>query len=101
MIKLGDINPGHNKYDGSTVYGIGGITYHCGKRLQGSEVGLICVGNVNKGGKGQFGYTYYENGLAPTIAAGTHGYCIGHILIEEKHENETNHKGNRHFQSEQ
>lgn len=35
------------------------------------------------GGKGQFGYTYYEQGLAPTIAAGTHGYCIGHILIEE------------------
>ncbi len=44
---------------------------------------LICIGNVNKGGKGQFGYTYYEQGLAPTIAAGTHGYCIGHILIEE------------------
>ena len=43
---------------------------------------LICVGNVNKGGKGQFGYTYYEQGLAPTIAAGTHGYCIGHILVK-------------------
>lgn len=53
------------------------------------------------GGKGQFGYTYSENGLSPTIAAGTHGYCIGHILIEQKYENETNHKGNRHFQSEQ
>ena len=25
LIKLGDINPGHNKYDGSTVYGIGGV----------------------------------------------------------------------------
>lgn len=24
LIKLGDINPGHNKYDGSTVYGVGG-----------------------------------------------------------------------------
>lgn len=59
------------------------------------------IGNVNSGGKGQFGYTYYEQGLAPTIAAGTHGYCIGHILIEQKYENETNHKGNRHFQSEQ
>ena len=33
------------------------------------------------GGKGQFGYTYSENGLSPTIAAGTHGYCIGHILV--------------------
>jgi hypothetical protein len=35
------------------------------------------------GGKGQFGYTYSENGLAPTIAAGTHGYCIGHILVKK------------------
>jgi hypothetical protein len=26
MIKLGDINPGHNKYDGSTVYGVGGVS---------------------------------------------------------------------------
>lgn len=55
-----------------------------GNTIQRSVQGnLICVGNVNKGGKGQFGYTYYEQGLAPTIAAGTHGYCIGHILIEE------------------
>lgn len=23
---MGDINPGHNKYDGSTVYGIGGVS---------------------------------------------------------------------------
>ena len=45
------------------------------------EVKLIMVGNVNKGGKGQFGYTYHEQGLSPTIAAGTHGYCIGHILV--------------------
>lgn len=45
------------------------------------EIKLIMVGNVNKGGKGQFGYTYSENGLSPTIAAGTHGYCIGHILV--------------------
>lgn len=83
LIKLGDINPGHNKYDGSTVYGIGGgSTYHSGKGLQRGEVNLICVGNVNMGGKGQFGYTYYEQGLAPTIAAGTHGYCIGHILVK-------------------
>lgn len=47
------------------------------------EIKLIMLGNVNRGGKGQFGYTYYEQGLSPTIAAGTHGYCIGHILIEE------------------
>lgn len=47
------------------------------------EIKLIMVGNVNKGGKGQFGYTYFENGLSPTIAAGTHGYCIGHILVNE------------------
>lgn len=25
LIKIGDINPGHNKYDGSTVYGVGGV----------------------------------------------------------------------------
>jgi hypothetical protein len=58
------------------------------------EVILMMVGNVNKGGKGQFGYTYYEQGLAPTIAAGTHGYCIGHILVDES-------KDNKHIQSEQ
>lgn len=50
---------------------------------------LIYVGNVNKGGIGQFGYTYSENGIAPTIAAGTHGYCVGHILVREN--------GNRSF----
>ena len=43
----------------------------------------IYVGNVNKGGVGQFGNVYCENGLSPTITAGTHGYCIGHILVEE------------------
>lgn len=48
-----------------------------------SETNLIILGNVNKGGVGQFGKTYSENGLAPTIAAGTHGYCIGHILVKE------------------
>lgn len=48
---------------------------------------LIMLGNVNLGGKEQFGYTYDELGLAPTIAAGTHGYCIGHILVRV---NETN-----------
>lgn len=47
------------------------------------EQKLIMVGNVNRGGCGQFGYTYYEQGLSPTIAAGTHGYCIGHILVNE------------------
>lgn len=52
--------------------------------VQGCNKNLICVGNVNKGGKGQFGYTYYEQGLSPTIAAGTHGYCIGHILVKKK-----------------
>lgn len=42
------------------------------------------VGNVNKGGIGQFGYVYSEDGLSPTIVAGTHGYCIGHILVTEE-----------------
>ena len=46
------------------------------------ETRLIMVGNVNSGGIGQFGYTYFEYGLSPTIAAGTHGYCIGHILVK-------------------
>lgn len=53
------------------------------------EQKLIMVGNVNRGGCGQFGYTYYEQGLSPTIAAGTHGYCIGHILIEENGKNDS------------
>ena len=48
---------------------------------------LVCFGNVNKGGIGQFGNVYAETGIAPTIAAGTHGYCVGHILVKE---NETN-----------
>jgi hypothetical protein len=47
------------------------------------------LGNVNKGGKGQFGYTYYEQGLAPTIAAETHGYCI-HILVKKIAEKKSN-----------
>lgn len=47
------------------------------------EIKLIMLGNVNRGGRGQFGYTYSENGLSPTIAAGTHGYCVGHILVKE------------------
>lgn len=51
------------------------------------EAKLIMVGNVNRGGKGQFGYTYHEQGLSPTIAAGTHGYCVGHILVNEKSNN--------------
>lgn len=84
IVKLGDINPGHNKYDGLSVYGIGGgSTYHSCKRLQRCKINTIFVGNVNKGGKGQFGFTYSEDGLAPTITAGTHGYCIGHILVKE------------------
>ncbi len=41
----------------------------------------INLGNINQGGIGQFGCVYHENGLAPTIAAGTHGYCVGHILV--------------------
>ena len=26
LIKVGDINPGHNKYDASSVYSIGGVS---------------------------------------------------------------------------
>lgn len=41
---------------------------------------LIYIGKVSVG---QFGNVYYEQGLAPTICAGTHGYCIGHILVRK------------------
>lgn len=58
------------------------------------EIRLIMVGNVNRGGCGQFGYTYYEQGLSPTIAAGTHGYCIGHILVR-KNEPKTDRRNRR------
>lgn len=50
------------------------------------------------GGQGQFGYTYYEQGLAPTIAAGTHGYCIGHILVK-KHGSNSNSADGQHDRS--
>ena len=53
------------------------------------QITLNMVGNVNKGGKGQFGCTYFENGLSPTITAGDHGYCIGHILVKENDSNPT------------
>ena len=60
-----------------------------------TETKLIMLGNVNSGGQGQFGYTYDEKGLAPTIAAGTHGYCIGHILVRENETNSTRIYGQR------
>ena len=63
-----------------------------------NEIRLIMVGNVNRGGQGQFGYTYYEQGLAPTIAAGTHGYCIGHILVK-KHGSNSNSADGQHDRS--
>lgn len=62
------------------------------------ETKLIMVGNVNRGGIGQFGYTYSEYGLSPTIAAGTHGYCIGHILIEENGSNSNSTDGQHNRQ---
>lgn len=60
-----------------------------------TETRLIMLGNVNRGGQGQFGYTYDERGLSPTIAAGTHGYCIGHILVRENETNSTRIYGQR------
>lgn len=70
-----------------------------GNTIQRSVQGnLICVGNVNKGGRGQFGYTYHEQGLAPTIAAGTHGYCIGHILVKEHGSNSNSTDGQHNRQ---
>lgn len=41
---------------------------------------LIKLGNVSKNPKSELGCTYSILGVSPTICAGTHGYCIGHIL---------------------
>lgn len=41
---------------------------------------LIKLGNVSKNPKSELGCTYSVMGVSPTICAGTHGYCIGHIL---------------------
>lgn len=51
----------------------------------GSEWGnrLIKLGNVSVNPKSELGCTYSIFGLSPTICAGTHGYCIGHILVKE------------------
>lgn len=45
---------------------------------------LIKLGNVSINPKSELGCTYSVLGLSPTICAGTHGYCIGHILVKEK-----------------
>jgi len=41
---------------------------------------LIKLGNISQNPTSQLGCVYYEGGVSPTICAGTHGYCIGHIL---------------------
>jgi len=45
---------------------------------------LIKLGNVSKNPKSELGCTYSVLGISPTICAGTHGYCIGHILEMSK-----------------
>lgn len=73
--------------------GVGGGERHCHKstrfmpfRISNTiqrcyKNNLIFVGKVSIG---QFGNVYHEQGIAPTICAGTHGYCVGHILTEKK-----------------
>lgn len=41
---------------------------------------LIKLGNISQNPTSQLGCVYYEGGVSPKICAGTHGYCIGHIL---------------------
>ena len=49
LIKLGDINPGHNKYDGSTVYGIGGVAPTIAARdYKGAKLILSVLGMSTK-----------------------------------------------------
>ena len=49
MIKLGDINPGHNKYDGSTVYGVGGVAPTIAARdYKGAKLILFVLGTSTK-----------------------------------------------------
>lgn len=48
-----------------------------------------------QGGVGQFGCTYHEQGLSPTITAGDHGYCIGHILVGEQNDTDLCDRWNR------
>ncbi len=43
----------------------------------------IFVGQSSNKGS-QAGSIYSENGIAPTICAGTHGYALGFVLTEEK-----------------
>lgn len=41
---------------------------------------LIKVGNASICEKSQAGTVYHENGISPTLCAGTHGYAMGNIL---------------------
>lgn len=43
---------------------------------------LIKLGNISQNPTSQLGCVYYECVVSPTICAGTHGYCIGHILVK-------------------
>jgi len=50
---------------------------------------LIKLGNISQNSTSQLGCVYYE-GVSLTICAGTHDYCIGHILEEIIHEDKIN-----------
>lgn len=51
---------------------------------------LIKLGNISQNPTSQLGCVYYEGGVSPTICAGTHGYCIAHILEEIIHGDKIN-----------
>lgn len=41
---------------------------------------LIKIGNASQYDKSQAGNVYHEDGISPTLCAGTHGYAMGNIL---------------------
>lgn len=77
LIKLGDINPGHNKYDGSTVYGVGGVAPTIAARdYKGAKLILsvlvmkaIDVGFIEHGtGRHQSNTVWHSGGVCPCIS---------------------------------
>lgn len=45
---------------------------------------IILIGNLHKNQKSQSGNVFSTKGVAPTITAGTHGYCLGAIVYKRK-----------------
>lgn len=57
-------------------------TIRCGGRgsLDRHCWDLVKVGNCSQCDKSQAGSVYHEDGISPTLCAGTHGYAMGNIL---------------------